>query len=1030
MSGGHTTKENKTRSLRAVAGSFLRWARALSHALWTDRIARTRAGILLSSLLICVYSVAVLLYVLTLPEIGVRCAFTPVVNQFDRDFLFPADQPPLQEGDHITRVGPYPVTTWAQLLRTMLLLREEQPQDARDVKTPEDLHPKLDPTLTHLEVQGQRVVRVGWERDGKAGEVWLRLGPSPVETLLPGVLWFCLNIGLFVVGALVFWKRPEDRPARLFFTLCLVTLGAFLGGYHWSRIITQPLLIAVFMACAVLLPAVTLHFYLSFPRPKAFFEEARGWLWLPVLYGPAVGFLVFFLSEYLRVRQIVAHPWGDGAAHSAVVNFLQQGVLNGIYVYFGIAVAWYLLSIACLAHSYAAARGATERNQVKWILIGSFASLVPIGYTLYLAFFERARFGAGAATWPMFLASACITVAYAFSITRYRLLDLDQMISSGAYYFLVMLTASVAYYGMLLIGLHQVFGVSVAALVLIAALNLAGGRLLRAVDKHFRREKYQLDRTLQCMSQAIEKLVDPPTLARHFLRTTADLLQATSGAVYLRQGEPALYVLADSLGADPPLTELPPGCPLVEALRAGGAQELDPAGTGPASRQLAFLRGVVAQPLTREGQLLGLLILGPRREGTYTAEDRQVLSAFAQITVPALLSAEGHQTIEDLNRDLKAKVEKIAELQRRVLALQSQLQRRQAGAEPEKKEAEAPPPPPTTPLTPEVEFRGSSPQVRQLLHLVRRVAASSSAVLLRGESGTGKELLARALHESSPRAERPFVKVHCAALSPGLLESELFGHVKGAFTSAIRDKVGRFESADGGTLFLDEIGDISLEVQTKLLRVLEEMSFERVGSSEPVHVDVRILAATHRDLEAMIGQGKFREDLYFRLNVLPIQVPPLRERREDIPELVDYFLRLYSERLGKAARAVEDEVLLALKAYSWPGNVRQLENVIERAVVVAEGPVISLAELPAEVRAEPAAAEEDGDGWPAAEANGLALPGLASLLSLSRAERERREREQLVRALAAAGGNKAVAARALGMARSTLISRLKRLGLS
>src|SRR5262249_2776206 len=201
---------------------------------------------------------------------------------------------------------------------------------------------------------------------------------------------------------------------------------------------------------------------------------------------------------------------------------------------------------------------------------------------------------------------------------------------------------------------------------------------------------------------------------------------------------------------------------------------------------------------------------------------------------------------------------------------------------------------------------GSSPQVQHLWHLIKRVASSSSAVLLRGESGTGKELLARAIHESSPRAGKPFVKVHCAALSPGLLESELFGHVKGAFTSAIRDKVGRFESADGGTLFLDEIGDISLEVQTKLLRVLEEMTFERVGSSDPVHVDVRIIAATHRDLEAMIAQGTFREDLYFRLNVFPITLPPLRERVEDVPELALHFLRLYAQKAGKAIGGLDD----------------------------------------------------------------------------------------------------------------------------
>jgi transcriptional regulator with GAF, ATPase, and Fis domain len=334
---------------------------------------------------------------------------------------------------------------------------------------------------------------------------------------------------------------------------------------------------------------------------------------------------------------------------------------------------------------------------------------------------------------------------------------------------------------------------------------------------------------------------------------------------------------------------------------------------------------------------------------------------------------------------------------------------------------------------------GSSPQVQQLMHLVRRVAASPSAVLLRGESGTGKELLARALHENSPRAGKPFVKVHCAALSAGLLESELFGHVKGAFTSAIRDKVGRFESAHGGTLFLDEIGDINLEVQTKLLRVLEEMTFERVGSSEPVHVDVRVIAATHRNLEAMIADGWFREDLFFRLNVLPITLPPLRERVEDVAELAQHFLRVYGQRAGKDGMTLDDDALALLKAYPWPGNVRQLENAIERAVVIGERPVVTAAELPEEIvlaaaagRAGDAAAPDaaaDGDGaWPPAAPGGT-LPELASALRAERSERERREREHLVRALAAAGGNKAEAARALGMARSTLISRLKKLGL-
>ena len=214
-------------------------------------------------------------------------------------------------------------------------------------------------------------------------------------------------------------------------------------------------------------------------------------------------------------------------------------------------------------------------------------------------------------------------------------------------------------------------------------------------------------------------------------------------------------------------------------------------------------------------------------------------------------------------------------------------------------------------------------------------------MLLRGESGTGKGLLARAIHDSSPRSGKPFVKVHCSDLAASLLESELFGHVKGAFTNAIKDKVGRFEAAHGGSVFLDEIGDVAPEVQIKLLRVLQEMTFERVGSSDPVQVDVRVIAATHQDLETLIRQGRFREDLYYRLNVLPIAVPPLRDRPEDIPELALHFLRLYGQRAGKPGLQIDDDALLLLKAYSWPGNVRQLENAIEHASAFAEGPVVT-----------------------------------------------------------------------------------------
>ncbi len=953
-----------------------RQTRNLAIALATQRIARRRLAVVVAAGFVWCYALAVLGYVLVTPEIGIRCAFTLVVSHFDGEFLV-RDQEALHDGDVIVQVGNRRVANWSQLMRKIADLNHEPTELAPGV-TPKDLRDDSPAVAgkTCLWLDGQRVVRVRYLRGGEEQSVWLRLGPATAETLLPSVLWFFLKIGLFLVGAIVFWKRPEDRSAQQFFLLCICSFGAYIGGYHWWRIVTQPALLLVFMVSAMLLPAVSLHFYLVFPRPKEFLERSPR-LSLAVLYGSPVLFLLILLSGYLRIQlQYLEVPAGSPPPD---VGLQLAEMKYEILFYFGISLLYYLASLVSLLHSFRKAVDPTERNQVKWILFGAGAALVPIGYSVYLAFWEQTRFGGGAATWPMFLASLCVTAAFTVSITRYRLMQLDQLVSSGVVYFLISFIAGLVYYGLVfaatfVVGsqmgegpsLVQALAVSTTAMVLMLAMNLLRGRVQKALDRHFRREKHQLDRTLHRMSQAIEQLVDPPALARRLLHTSADLLGVPRGAVYLRQGQPALYRLADALGGEPPLLELSSGCPLVEALANRGPVLARPRTTAPdpAQRQLAFIGGEVANALMHEGQLLGILLLGPKELAAYTAEDFNLLTAFAQITVLALVSAEGHRTIETLNRELQTKVEKIAEQQRRILALQNQLTntsvdkgtRRQGDKGTKATVSSSAPlsPCPLAPLSTEAEgaIIGSSPSVRQLMTLVRKVAASPSAVLLRGESGTGKELLAKAVHDNSPRAGKAFVKVHCAALSQTLLESELFGHVKGAFTNAIRDKVGRFEAAHGGTLFLDEIGDISLDVQTKLLRVLQEMTFERVGSSDPVQVDVRIIAATHQDLEELIRRGRFREDLFYRLNVFPITVPRLRERVEDIPELSLHFLRLYSQRSAKEMTGIDDDAMARLKGYSWPGNIRQLENVIERAVVIAEGTVVMVDDLPAELLEE------------------------------------------------------------------------------
>lgn len=235
---------------------------------------------------------------------------------------------------------------------------------------------------------------------------------------------------------------------------------------------------------------------------------------------------------------------------------------------------------------------------------------------------------------------------------------------------------------------------------------------------------------------------------------------------------------------------------------------------------------------------------------------------------------------------------------------------------------------------------GTSPALEEVLGLVRRVAPTDSTVLVLGETGTGKELIARAIHNISPRCGRPFVKLNCAAIPFDLLESELFGHERGAFTGAVAQKMGRFEMAHTGTLFLDEIGDLPLALQPKLLRVLQEQEFERLGSSRTHHIDVRLVAATHRNLSHLVARNEFRSDLYYRLNVFPVLVPPLRERRDDIPQLVAHFVGIFSRRMGKRIEQIPPTVMDAFARYDWPGNVRELQNLVERAVIRSDNGVL------------------------------------------------------------------------------------------
>jgi formate hydrogenlyase transcriptional activator len=400
------------------------------------------------------------------------------------------------------------------------------------------------------------------------------------------------------------------------------------------------------------------------------------------------------------------------------------------------------------------------------------------------------------------------------------------------------------------------------------------------------------------------------------------------------------------------------------------------------------VRAFCSIPLLSHDRVLGALNIGRRRNDAFSPEDIELLGEVAKQIAIAVENAQSYRQITEL-KDKLAKEK---------LYLEEEI-RTEHNFE---------------------EIVGESAALRRVLKEVETVAPTDSTVLIRGETGTGKELIARAIHQLSPRRERTFVKLNCAAIPTGLLESELFGHEKGAFTGAITHKIGRFELAHQGTLFLDEVGDIPPELQPKLLRVLQEQEFERLGSTRTIRVDVRLVAATKRDLAQMAGAGQFRNDLYYRLNVFPVVLPPLRERRDDIPRLVRHFAQKVGRRMGRSIETIPTEAIDVLVQYPWPGNIRELENVIERAVILSPGPVLQINLSDLKITGQASSVEQTSP-----TSNSQPLNSGSTLADA--------EREHILRALQEAhwvlGGDNGAAAR-LAMKRTTLQSKMKKLGIT
>ena len=506
--------------------------------------------------------------------------------------------------------------------------------------------------------------------------------------------------------------------------------------------------------------------------------------------------------------------------------------------------------------------------------------------------------------------------------------------------------------------------------------------------------------SLNAIATTIGQCLELKRVLGNTLRTVCDLMGLKAGWIFLREDKADRLTLVSHLGLSAAFLREEAGGPLPDCLAfhvMEGKETLVAENIVECPRLSRSLpKGETLSchasvPLISRDKVLGVMNLASEESRPFSAEDLRLLTAIGHQVGVAIENAR-------LFEDTRQKSSELQEAYGRLRSLFEDLK-----AEKEK----------TRSLRKALEDKyglgnivGKNHKMQTIYELIEGISQSDSTVLIQGESGTGKELIARAIHLSSPRKKRPFVVANCSAYAETLLESELFGHEKGAFTGAIKRRKGRFELADGGSIFLDEIGEIPPTTQLLLLRVLQEKSFERVGGEETLEVDVRLIAATNRNLSQQIMEGRFREDLYYRLNVIPITVPPLRERRDDIPLLAKHFLELHATANSKAVRGFSEEVMQIFLDYDWPGNVRELQNVVEHAVILAKGEVIEAGDLPQNIK----------DTFPRAEADITSLKDT--------------ERNLILQVLQQTKGNKYQAAKTLGITRSTLYGKLRKHGIT
>ena len=815
---------------------------------------------------------------------------------------------------------------------------------------------------------------------------------APRRLPLASAAGVVLGLVLLALALIADRGRGHELPQQ-FLRSTVIYVVFLAGAFALDVTVSTPLLTTPWMFAMCLAAPATCHFMLRFPAGRRLVSPAVH----VAIYGPplalatvlAANHAAFSLGLDLPLRERIT-SWGGGIAGAMAATYLAIGAI-------------------ARARRLRAKRAEVDPAAARWLHVGGVTMVVPLVIAVVAAARNANAFVAGGyrpyVAIAMVGGSACVVLA----MTRVPFGELDRLWRRSTGYVLATLCAACLY--LVVIGLlggaatwagggvATTFAATLAAAIVFGPLRV---KVQRLVDDRFARERTRARRLLREAAQAAVATLDAAELSRGFAERVRLALGARGVGLYTivdfcPDGESAYGWRCEVEVGDA-------GLPVVPDV--DGAHGLDLARATAAPHELPG--GSMAVPVPVDDRAPAILVVVPRDDGRLDDEELELLATAAAGLAVALDNARAHSALRELTERLRREIE-VAERRRKEIArLKERLEEENRA------------------LVGELASRtGKAPVIGAGLaatfELAGKVARSDATVLVRGETGVGKELIARAIHAASPRRSGPFIVVDCGAIAAGLVESALFGHEKGAFTGAVRAAAGAFRAARGGTIFLDELGELPLDLQPKLLRVLQEREVQPVGAEAPVAVDVRVICGTNRDLEREVAAGSFRDDLLYRLQVVEIAVPPLRARKSDLQALAEHFLARIAARAGKPAKRLSTDAVAVCLEHDWPGNVRELEHALEAAAVYAEGDEIAAKDLPIagkvfRKRAEQVleAATVTVDGAPRA--------GLRETL-------EDLERDRLVEVMKTCQNNRSKAARALGMSRGALLRRLKRYGL-